>query len=346
MRFNKEKTEVIKQFIIDNLPEHPNDIAAYASEKLNITRQTTYKYLKEFIADGFIRGSGKTKGIQYEFVPVNHNLEFPMNQVKSESDIWAGIVIPILPELTTNVREICAYGFQEMLNNVIDHASATKVIIGHQYTLGTIKFFVIDNGVGVFNKIQKDLNLATPQQAILELAKGKFTSDPTRHSGEGIYFTSRMFDHYAILSGKLGFLGHDKNDWIFDRPESDNVEGTTVSMEISRNSKRTIGSVFNQFTIETEDYGFNKTKIPLKLMQYEGESLVSRSQAKRLMARADKFLEVILDFEGIKFIGQAFADEIFRVFRNQHPEVKIIHLNATKEIEAMIKHVTTVVKND
>ncbi len=341
MRYKKEKIENIRQFIVDNLSKHPKDIASYASDKLGITRQTAHKYLKEFISDGFVHGSGKTKGAQYEFVPVKHKFELPMDQVKSESDIWIGSIIPILPEMAENVRSICAYGFQEMLNNVIDHASATKVIIEIKYTLYSIKFWVVDNGVGIFNKIQRDLKLATAQQSILELAKGKFTSDPVRHSGEGIYFTSRMYDDFAILSGTLRFFGHDKDDWIFDCPKRDDIEGTSVFMEIIRNSTRTMESVFSQFTTETEDHDFRKTKIPLKLMQYEGESLVSRSQAKRLMVRADKFIEVILDFEGIKFIGQAFADEIFRVFRNQHSDVNIIYVNASKEVEAMIKHVTT-----
>jgi len=340
MRFKKDKIEVIKQFIIDNLQEHPTDIAAFASGKLNTTRQTIFKYLKEYISKGLVRGSGKTKGVQYEFVPVIHKFEFPLDQVKSESDVWTDTIVPILPELSQNIREICVYGFTEMLNNVIDHANATKVVIEISYDIRSIKFWVIDNGVGIFNKIQKDLNLATPQQAVLELAKGKFTSDPEKHGGEGIYFTSRMFDYYAILSGKLSFSGHEKDDWIFDYPNRDNIKGTSVFMEIKRRSERRMESVFSQFTIETEDYGFKKTKIPLRLMQYEGESLVSRSQAKRLLDRADKFIEVILDFEGIKFIGQAFADEVFRVFRKQHPEVNIIPINTNKEVEAMIKHVT------
>jgi hypothetical protein len=51
-------------------------------------------------------------------------------------------------------------------------------------------------------------------------------------------------------------------------------------------------------------------------MQYEGESLMSRSQARRLMNRFDRFSEVVLDFTGVNFIGQGFADEIFRVFAN------------------------------
>lgn len=64
--------------------------------------------------------------------------------------------------------------------------------------------------------------------------------------------------------------------------------------------------------------------------------LLSRSQAKRLLARFEKFEEVMLDFKDVQTIGQAFADEIFRVFALQHPEVKIIAINTTPEVQQMI----------
>lgn len=64
--------------------------------------------------------------------------------------------------------------------------------------------------------------------------------------------------------------------------------------------------------------------------------LLSRSQAKRLLSRFEKFEEVMLDFKDVQTIGQAFADEIFRVFALQHPEVSIIAINTTPEVQQMI----------
>ena len=37
--------------------------------------------------------------------------------------------------------------------------------------------------------------------------------------------------------------------------------------------------------------------------------LVARSQAKRLLERFDRFEEVVLDFDGVRQVGQGFADE-------------------------------------
>jgi hypothetical protein len=66
------------------------------------------------------------------------------------------------------------------------------------------------------------------------------------------------------------------------------------------------------------------------------DGLVSRSQAKRLLARFEVFREVILDFAGVASIGQAFADEVFRVFQNAHPEVHLRIMHASEEVLRMI----------
>ena len=77
----------------------------------------------------------------------------------------------------------------------------------------------------------------------------------------------------------------------------------------------------------------------LHLAKIGDENLISRSQAKRLLTRLEPFKEVFLDFEGVDIIGQAFADEIFRVFQNAHPEIEIIQVKANKNIQNIIKRV-------
>jgi hypothetical protein len=103
------------------------------------------------------------------------------------------------------------------------------------------------------------------------------------------------------------------------------------------NSPRLLKDVFDAFTgTEDEDYAFNTTVVPVKLVLYEGEKLVSRSQAKRILNRVEKFKTVLLDFEGVDSIGQAFADEIFRVFARRNPHIMIQPINVTDIIDRMI----------
>jgi hypothetical protein len=98
--------------------------------------------------------------------------------------------------------------------------------------------------------------------------------------------------------------------------------------------------VFDRFASSDDDYAFSKTHVPVKLLQYGTNNLISRSQAKRLLARFEKFQEVILDFSGVDSIGQAFADEIFRVFKNSHPGVRVVAVNANTQVRQMVARAT------
>jgi len=67
----------------------------------------------------------------------------------------------------------------------------------------------------------------------------------------------------------------------------------------------------------------SKTRTVVRLFAI-GTEFVSRSQAKRLVHGLDKFREVVLDFKGVDLVGQGFADEVFRVWAREHPDVKLI----------------------
>jgi hypothetical protein len=194
---------------------------------------------------------------------------------------------------------------------------------------------VIDDGIGIFRKIQRDFELNDPRHAILELAKGKLTTDPANHSGEGIFFTSRMFDRFIIFSNGLYFSHNEPDeDWLLEHDID--INGTSVQMTIHTNSDREINEVFDAYAADHQDFGFTKTHVPLNLATYGDENLISRSQARRLLSRFRDFSEVLLDFDGVMTIGQAFADEIFRVFARNNPHIDIVAINTNKQIDKMI----------
>ncbi len=183
------------------------------------------------------------------------------------------------------------------------------------------------------------LGLEDERHAVLELAKGKLTTDPAHHSGEGIFFASRMFDDFRIMSGHVLF-SHQRTaaeDWIYE--EHTSLDGTSVSMRVGNTASHTTQDVFDAFT-SGEDYGFTKTVVPVRLARYGEEQLISRSQAKRLLARIDRFTMVVLDFTGVDMIGQAFADEVFRVFHNDHPHIALVPFQANSLVTQMISRAT------
>ncbi len=56
-----------------------------------------------------------------------------------------------------------------------------------------------------------------------------------------------------------------------------------------------------------------------------------------ILNRVEKFKTVILDFQGVSLIGQGFGDEIFRVFANRNPQIKLIPVNVNEDILRSIK---------
>ena len=114
-----------------------------------------------------------------------------------------------------------------------------------------------------------------------------------------------------------------------------NSQGTFVYMELSNFSHKEAGEVFDEFA--DVDGGFTKTKIPLK--NIFDASPVSRSQAKRVCNRLEKFEEVIVDFEGISWMGQGFAHQIFVVFANSHTDITITPINMNEDVTKMYNHV-------
>ena len=176
------------------------------------------------------------------------------------------------------------------------------------------------------------------KEAVFELSKGRLTTDPDNHTGEGIFFTSRVFDIFDIDSKGIQFTHN--NEFDFDLVDNSTTFttgfGTFVYMSLKRDTKRTIEKVFDEFSSGPDDYLFNKTIIPVRLAQYENEKLVSRSQAKRLLTRVEKFQNVVLDFEGVSSIGQAFADEIFRVYPQTHTKINLVPINMEENVKKMI----------
>ena len=109
--------------------------------------------------------------------------------------------------MSDNALSIWSYGFTEIYNNVVDHSGSDTVWIEVEKTALTTNVVILDRGIGIFTKIKTALDLLDERHAVLELTKGKLTTDPASHTGEGIFFTSRMFDMFSILSGEV-FLSH------------------------------------------------------------------------------------------------------------------------------------------
>lgn len=339
MSFSLEKRERIKKYILEKVEGKQANIVKKTATAFNISSNTVYRYIKELERDNIIKKSERY--IKFVEKQKLFRLYRSRGELLEEDKIYVKCIEQYLKKLPDNVQQIWEYSFTEMMNNAIDHSGADKVdiMIFQNYIKTTI--LIDDNGIGIFRKIKEYYNYKSLDDAVSELFKGKLTTDSKNHLGEGIFFTSRILDGFVVLSdGKL--FTHDKYCEMFNDLKNieplkkwKDREGTIILMELSNFSNKVLKEVFDMFS--DVDGGFTKTHIPLK--NIFDTYPVSRSQAKRLCQRFDKFAQVELDFQGVDEIGQGFAHEIFVVFQRNHPNVELIPVNMTDEVKKMISHV-------
>lgn len=320
----------------------PRPIARVLETVRGVSRQAAAAQVRRWVQAGLLEEEGNTRPKRFR-LSVFERFEqcFPLDGF-DEHVVWSTTLRPVVAQYASDAAmKIWDYGATEMLNNAKDHSQGTCVRVRIGITGAYATLIISDDGEGIFKRIARLCELPDERLSILELAKGKLTTDRTRHSGEGIFFTSRAVDQYQIQSGDLIFDHTDHHDDTFIDAQDHNP-GTTVVLRLCHTTERTMRSVFDEYTTEDDDEGlsrFNRTVIPVRLARLGTESVVSRSQAQRLLARIDQFQAVILDFDQVDSIGQGFADEIFRVFKQQHPEVDIKVWNASDDVQYMIRRV-------
>ena len=330
--------ENVREHIVRNIETHPHDIVTFTAEHFDCTRQAVHAHVKRLVEQGALKRSGPQQKPVYTLARLEtFERTYCLTRPTPEDIVFERDLRPLLEALPKNLLDIWSVAFTEMMNNAMDHSSAPEAMVWVERTAAATTMFLQDAGVGIFRKIAGELGLVDERLALLELAKGKFTTDPANHTGQGIFFTSRMMDEFAILSGGLIFThqrGRER-DWLTKREQP--RAGTTVVMRLSNHSSRSTKKVYDEFSSKDGDYRFNKTMVPVELARVGEAELVSRSQGKRVMARVDRFEEVILDFRGVEMIGQAFADEVFRVYARAHPAVSLHVVHANAEVRAMIQ---------
>ena len=332
------RSAVIETALLDAVGDHPSDLVRTVAGELGLSRAAVVPYVRGLIDAGYLHKTGTTRPVYRLGTSRRATFEYSLAGL-AEDLVWFRDVRPLLAGLRSNVVDICQHGLTEMVNNAIDHSGGRRLQVFADRNIARIALLIVDDGVGIFRKITRALDLPDERLALLELSKGKLTTDPKHHSGEGVFFTSRMFDVFQIVSGGLVFDHKDSeaDDLLHELDPDATGAGTSVLMEISVDATRTPKEVFDQFSSGPDDYAFAKTVVPVRLVKVGDENLISRSQAKRLLQRVDRFRTVVLDFTDVASIGQAFADEVFRVFANAHPDIELIPRHATSDVQQMIR---------
>jgi anti-sigma regulatory factor (Ser/Thr protein kinase) len=335
----------IKKLILEKISKKGQIRISDIAKKTSFSRAYINRFFKELKEDGKIILVGKANRAHYvlpdknkilkarkeilngHYILKNKNLfeDEILDKIKKNTGIFL--------DLPKNIISIADYAFTEMLNNAIEHSKSQTIDVLAYKDRDFIRFSVIDKGIGIFNSIIKKYNLKNELEAIQELTKGKLTTVPERHTGEGIFFTSRAVDKLIIQSwNKKLIFDNILNDIFIE--DAKKLKGTRVIFYIGVKSKRKLENIFREYS--DKNFRFNKTKVVVNLYKID-TNYISRSQARRILIGLEKFKTVILDFSKVDTVGQAFADEVFRVWQKNHLNIKIQYQNANENIVFMIK---------
>ena len=348
MSFPKETKERIQNYMLELIKKNElNNCKEKTMRTFDISNTTYYRYLKDLEKNNLIE---KIEN-HYQLIKKTKAHDCYKNINLEEDIIYWDDIAPHLSGINANAQAIWYYAFCEMMNNAIEHSSADTIQVYIEENALEITLSILDNGVGIFRNISNFIKESTGVDLSLEEAReelffGKFTTKSENHAGEGIFFTSRIMDHFLIVSDELIFSHDIYSDFKASLTDvmSDTKlirKGTYVTMGLSKNTNKKTADVFNIYAPVEE--GFIKTEILLRNFCEHGYP-VSRSQARRIINRMNKFKEITIDFEEISDIGQAFCHEIFVVFQNNYPDMKINNINANKAVSGMITRVLNTAK--
>ncbi len=313
-------------------------------ERYHVSRQYVNVVIQALVEEGRLMKIGSTRNALYIHPHYADSLKTIirkrfLNKGLKEHEVLDSLDKrnSLLRSLPENIQSIFTYAFSEMLNNAIEHSKSQNIEISVEKD-SMLSFTINDYGIGVFKNIMRKRHLKSELEAVQDLLKGKTTTAPRAHSGEGIFFTSKIADIFSLESyGYKLTINNLVND-IFFEEKKPSKRGTKVSFQMRSDSKKHLITVFKKYQSDPQERAFDKTEIQIKLYAM-GTIHISRSQARRVLSGLEKFRTIILDFEKVPNIGQAFADEIFRVFKTKHPEIAIKPIKMNEAVQFMIERV-------
>lgn len=317
---------------------HPTDLAAHVVERTGLSRASANKALARLVALNWLVREGSPRKPVHRPGLLRQVVQQYALQGLQEDVPWARDFAPYIT-VAPHVLQMTQHAFVELLNNAIDHSEGTSVTVSLRQTPSHIQLLVSDDGRGLFDKIEAAFDIADPTLAMFELSKGKLTSAAKRHTGRGLFFTSRLADVFDLHANQVAFQQRDWDGAGWRPGRALQRRGTSIYASIALDTERTLESVLNRWSLDGQGFGFERTVVPVRLMTSEHVGLESRAQARRVASRLSAFKRAEIDFDGVARIGHGFADELFRVQMSEQPALDLLPINMTPAVAAMVRSV-------
>ena len=335
----RQNLESITQWITAAAQRRPHSLDVELATRTNVSQRSARRTLARLVELNWLVREGSARRPAWRPGPLRQVVQRYELAGLEEDLPWSLDFAPhfVLPP---NVLRMVQQAFCELLNNAIGHSGGTHVTVSLRQSASQAQLLVSDNGVGLFERIAQSFAIASPALAMLELSKGKLTSQPERHTGQGLFFTSRLADVFDLHANDAAFQQRawDERGWHPQRALRHT--GTSIYAAFALDTPRTLDGVRSAYSVGDDPFGveFSRTVVPLRLITSTIEGLESRAQARRVCARLGEFRRAEIDFGGVASVGHAFADEMFRVFGPAQRSLELVPVNMTPAVAALVGH--------
>ncbi len=336
----RQNLETITQWITAAAQRRPHGLDVELAARMNVSQRSARRTLARLVELNWLVREGSARRPEWRPGLLRQVVQRYELAGLEEDLPWSLDFAPHFV-LAPNLLRLVQQAFNELLNNAIGHSGGSHVAVSLRQTANQAQLLVSDNGVGLFERIAQTFSIASPALAMLELSKGKLTSQPERHTGQGLFFTSRLADVFDLHANDAAFQQRawDERGWHPQRALRH--AGTSIYAAFALDTPRTLDGVRRAYSVGADPFGvdFNRTVVPLRLITSTIEGLESRAQARRVCARLGEFRRAEIDFGGVASVGHAFADELFRVFGPAQHSLELVPVNMSPAIAALVASV-------
>ena len=189
----------IRPVIDDLLAEWGSIANRNVVEATGTSRQAVHAQLRSMVDAGDLIVEGSGRGVRYRSVHPRQRFRYRL-QGLAEDLVWNDVSIEVLElsDLPDPADRALHTAVVELVNNAISHSNGRYVEVSFRKAHDRLVLEVSDDGEGIFDHLAQENGLPDGMEALRQLTKGKLTTMPAEHTGEGIFLLSRIADFFEI----------------------------------------------------------------------------------------------------------------------------------------------------
>jgi DNA-binding transcriptional ArsR family regulator len=281
------------------------------ASRLGISRQAAFSHLTALVEAGQAERIGRGRGTRYR----SRAAEGPVDElartiwtrsVAPEDSPWAELAERApFDGMTADASRLLAGALERLLRGARERDPGKAVELAVFDLHDHVLLELTDTGEGFFDWARRRMATSSAVEARLLLSK---------HLGDqDLRWLTRAADDFEVESGELR--------WRVDNLRADQALG---SLDTSRLGTRVRFCVdpLRPMNIDALKDQAGSAHALVRLFA-SADAFPSRDQARSVMQGLEDCERVVLDFGGVREIGEGFAEEIFLLWAGIHPRVRL-----------------------